>query len=69
MFLSSTWKIGVRRLTPHETRRTLVTLMSDADVREEDFIAMMSHTNYSVDIDNYIFQSAEKLQKSIEKIP
>jgi integrase len=61
--------IGVRRLTPHATRRTLATLMSGANIREEDFIAMMGHTDYSVDIENYIFQSAEKLQKSIEKIP
>jgi Site-specific recombinase XerD len=62
-------KIGVRELTPHATRRTFATLMSAANVREEDFIAMMGHTEYSVDIESYIFQSAEKLSKSIEKIP
>lgn len=62
-------QIGVRKLTPHATRRTFATLMSTSDVREEDFIALMGHTEYSVDIESYIFQSAEKLQKSIEKIP
>lgn len=61
--------IGVRRLTPHATRRTFATLMSGANVREEDFIAMMGHSEYSVDIESYIYQSAEKLSKSIEKIP
>jgi integrase len=62
-------KIGVRKLNPHATRRTFATRMSSAGVREEDFIAMMGHTEYSVDIESYIYQSAEKLSKSIEKIP
>lgn len=62
--------IGItRKLTPHATRRTLATLMSTANVREEDFIAMMGHADFGVDIDSYILQSAEKLQKSIEMIP
>ncbi|MGX8701558.1 tyrosine-type recombinase/integrase [Caproiciproducens sp.] len=63
-------EIGItRKLTPHATRRTLATLMSSANVREEDFIAMMGHADFGVDIDSYILQSAEKLQKSIEMIP
>lgn len=63
-------QIGIaRKLTPHATRRTFATMMSGANVREEDFIAMMGHADFSVDIESYIFQSAEKLQKSIEKIP
>lgn len=63
-------EIGItRKLTPHATRRTLATLMSSANVREEDFIAMMGHADFDVDIDSYILQSAEKLQKSIEMIP
>lgn len=68
-YLDALKKIGVRSLMPHATRRTFATLMSKANVREEDFIAMMGHTDYSVDIESYIFQSAEKLSKSIEKIP
>lgn len=68
-FLPTLEKIGVRKLNPHATRRTFATLMSGANVREEDFIAMMGHADYSVDIENYIFQSAEKLQKSIEMLP
>lgn len=63
-------QIGItRKLTPHATRRTLATLMSTANVREEDFIAMMGHADFGVDIESYILQSAEKLSKSIEKIP
>lgn len=68
-YLPALENIGVRKLNPHATRRTFATMMSGANVREEDFIAMMGHADYSVDIENYIFQSAEKLQKSIEKIP
>lgn len=60
--------IGVRKLTPHATRRTFATRLSAANVREEDFIAMMGHSDYSVDIESYIYQTAEKLQKSIEKL-
>ena len=56
------------RLTPHATRRTFATLLSKADVREEDFIAMMGHSDYKVDIKSYIYQSAEKLQPAVEKI-
>lgn len=61
-------KIGVRHLTPHATRRRMATSMSEADIREEDFIAMMGHTDFKVDVESYIFQTAEKLSKSIEKI-
>jgi integrase/recombinase XerD len=62
-------EIGVRRLTPHATRRTCATMMSTANVREEDFIAMMGHADFTVDIDSYIRQSAEKLSASMEKVP
>lgn len=61
-------EIGVRKLTPHATRRTFATRMSAAGVQEEDFIALMGHSDFSVDIESYIFQSAEKLSKSIEKL-
>jgi integrase len=61
-------QIGVRVLNPHATRRTFATLMSKANIREEDFIALMGHTDYSVDVESYIFQSAEKLQKAVEQI-
>ncbi|UZT82106.1 tyrosine-type recombinase/integrase [Caproicibacterium sp. BJN0003] len=61
-------QIGVRKLSPHATRRTCATMMSAAGVREEDFIAIMGHTDFSVDIDSYIFQTAEKLQPAIEKL-
>lgn len=61
--------IGIRRLTPHATRRTCATMMSKANIREEDFITMMGHADFNVDIDSYIRQSAEKLSASMEKIP
>lgn len=57
-----------RRLTPHATRRTFATMLSKANVREEDFIAMMGHTDYSVSVESYIYQTAEKLKPVIEKI-
>lgn len=56
------------RLTPHATRRTFATMLSKAGVREEDFIAMMGHTDFTVDIESYIYQTAEKLQASIEML-
>lgn len=68
-------KLGIQknekpyRLTPHATRRTFATMLSKAKVREEDFIAMMGHSDYSVDIESYIYQSAEKLQPVIEQLP
>lgn len=68
IFYPTLEKIGVRRLTPHATRRRMATSMSEADIREEDFIAMMGHTDFKVDVESYIFQTAEKLSKSIEKM-
>jgi len=62
-------EMGIRRLTPHATRRTFATMLSTANVREEDFISMMGHADYSVSIESYIYQSAEKLQLAIEKLP
>ena len=43
-------------------------MMSAANVREEDFIAIMGHADYSVDVESYIFQSAKKLQPAIERL-
>ena len=62
-------KIGVRRLSPHACRRTCATMMSAAGVQEEDFIAIMGHADFQVDIDSYIFQTAEKLAPAVEKMP
>lgn len=57
-----------RRLTPHATRRTFATMLSKANVREEDFIAMMGHADYEVSVESYIYQTAEKLKASIDMI-
>lgn len=62
-------KMGLRALTPHATRRTFSTRASAAGMRQEDIIALMGHTDFSVDIDNYINQTAETLNHAIEKIP
>jgi hypothetical protein len=43
--------------------------MSKNGVKEEELIAMMGHTDISVDIEHYIVQSAEKLYPAIEKLP
>lgn len=59
-------QIGVRELTPHAARRTMATLMSKAKVRPEDFIVIMGHADFKVDIESYIYQDAEKLRPSIE---
>jgi integrase/recombinase XerD len=58
-----------RKLTPHAARRTFATMLSKAGVREEDFITMMGHSDYSVGIESYIYQTAEKLQPVIEQLP
>ena len=42
---------------------------TEAGKSKEDFIAMMEHADYQVDIESYIVQTAEKLQPSREKIP
>ena len=61
-------QIGVRLLTPHATRRRFSTSLSAAGVREEDIVALMGHTDFSVDINHYISQSAKTLLEAIKKI-
>ena len=61
-------QLGIEKEPPHITRRTFSTRMSAANVRQEDMIALMGHADFSVDIDSYIIQSAETLQKAIEKL-
>lgn len=61
-------QIGVRPLTPHATRRRFSTSLSAAGVREEDIVALMGHTDFSVDINHYISQSAKTLAEAIKKI-
>ena len=52
--------------TPHSCRRTFSTRMSAAGAREEDIIALMGHTDYKVDINNYIIQEVDTLYKAIK---
>lgn len=61
-------QIGVRPLTPHATRRRFSTSLSAAGVREEDIVALMGHTDFAVDINHYISQSAKTLLDAIKKI-
>lgn len=68
IFYNALEEIGVRRLTPQATRRRMATSMSTAKVQSEDFIAVMGHTDFIVDIESYIKQTAEKLHPSIEKL-
>ena len=67
-FIPALEALEIKKATPHITRRTFSTRMSAAGIREEDMIALMGHADFSVDIDNYIIQSAETLKKSIEKL-
>lgn len=55
-----------RSLTPHSCRRTFSTRMSAAGGRPEDIIALMGHTDFSVDIRHYINQEAGTLYKAIK---
>jgi len=61
-------QIGIRKLSPHATRRTFATRMSAAGVRQEDMIALMGHADFSVDVNNYIKQETKTLRKAIEKL-
>lgn len=61
-------RMGVRPLTPHATRRRFSTSLSAAGVREEDIVALMGHTDFSVDINHYISQSAKTLLEAVKKI-
>jgi integrase len=55
-----------RSLTPHSCRRTFSTRMSAAGARPEDIIALMGHTDFSVDIRHYINQEADTLYKAVK---
>ena len=61
-------KIGVRKLTPHATRRTFATRAAAAGVRPEDLIRMMGHSDYKIDTDSYIKQEASTLVNAIQLI-
>ena len=58
-------KIGVRKLTPHATRRTFATMFAVAGGRPEDLIRIMGHTDYKIDIDSYIKQESQTLVAAI----
>lgn len=61
-------KMNIPRKTPHATRRTFATRLSAAGVRQEDLIALMGHTNFAVDTEHYIMQSADTLEKAVNKL-
>jgi len=61
-------KMGVRPLNPHATRRTYATMLSRAGVKEDDFVALMGHSDFKVDIDYYIRQTAEKLKPVVDSL-
>lgn len=55
-------------LTPHSCRRTFSTRMSAAGAREEDIIALMGHTDFSVDKKHYINQELATLYAAVQKM-
>ncbi len=61
-------EMGIVRKTPHTTRRTFATRLSAAGVSQEDLMALMGHTNFSVDMEHYIMQSAGTLQKAVNRL-
>lgn len=60
--------MGLPRYTPHATRRTFATRLSASGVKEEDIIALMGHTDFSVDIQSYINQEASTLIRAVAKL-
>lgn len=61
-------KIGLPRLTPHATRRTFSTRLAAAGVRQDEIIKMIGHTDYDVDIKNYINPENKTLFEAIKKM-
>lgn len=60
--------IGVRELSPHATRHTFATMLSQQDVRTEDIQKLIGHSRYSVTAETYIHQSTETLRNSINQL-
>ena len=60
--------IGLRKLSPHATRRTFATMCSAAGLRQEDMIRMMGHASFDITASAYIKQEAETLVRAIDKI-
>lgn len=54
--------------TPHSCRRTFSTRMSAAGARQEDIIALMGHTDYSVDVEHYIIQEIDTLYSAVKRM-
>lgn len=60
--------MGLPVYSCHATRRTFSTRLSAANARQEDMIALMGHTDFSVDVEHYIIQEAKTLYNAILKI-
>ena len=61
-------QIGGEALNASRDTTQVLDLLSAAGVREEDIVALMGHTDFSVDINHYISQSAKTLLEAIKKI-
>ena len=61
-------KAGVRRLTPHSTRHTFATLLSNAKVPTKDIQELIGHSDYATTANTYTHPDLEVLRNAIEKI-
>ena len=61
-------RIGCRALTPHSTRHTTATLLSNAGVAPQDIIKILGHAKFDLTADVYIHPDVEHLADAIAKI-
>lgn len=61
-------RAGVRRLTPHSTRHTFATLLSNAKAPTKEIQELMGHSNYATTANTYTHPEIEKLREAIEAI-
>lgn len=61
-------RLGIRRLTPHATRHTFASLMSNARVQPEVLQKIIGHADYSTTANIYIHEDLERLKKAVNLI-
>lgn len=61
-------RIGCRPLTPHSTRHTTATLLSNAGVAPQDIVKILGHANFNLTADVYIHPDVDHLAAAISKI-
>lgn len=67
-FKAALKRLGIRQLTPHATRHTAATLLSNAGAAPQDIQKILGHAHFQMTADTYIHQSADQLTAAMEKI-